>query len=343
MSWRVLESLSRPLALSGSAARGPRSALRRGARSGPAGGRCVPGVEPLEGRVTPTTFTMTSPTRAGQLPPGVTPVGGVVLDLVGANGRRVVSQLPASSLFRGFFAAGSPSAFRGPPGTVGVQQGFTQATLDALGEGLAEVAVRLTVFDGDTAEGDFDFRDDELLLNGLAIGDFSAVATQETSEDGLTALSSSAGGFRNDRLDTGFFHTTDEDFLDAFFATLSRTGEVTYQLRDRDAFDNYFDFTLGIDGGLVDVGRPPDLVNAPPHVWAVTTDGRAVQGSAVGVRVVASDPDGAGMPLTYEFDFDGDGTFETRNTTGTARGTFAREGAFVVTVRVLDADGGADV
>ena len=40
--------------------------------------------------------TETSPTN-GALPSGVTKVGGIVVDLTGSNGARVVSQLSASS------------------------------------------------------------------------------------------------------------------------------------------------------------------------------------------------------------------------------------------------------
>jgi hypothetical protein len=283
---------------------------------------------------------MTSPTSKGELPSDITAAGGIVLDLVGVNGRRVVSELPASSLFRGTFDNGSPAAFRGNPGTIGVQTGFSAATLAALGGGLSDVAVRLTVFDGDTASGNFDFHDNTLLLNGVVLGDFSDVATQETTQNGQIALSSNpGGGFRNDKLDTGFFHSTDPGFLDAFFATLTSKGTLTYQLRDVGPFDNFFDFTEGLDGGLLDVGRSPRVENAPPIITSVTNDGPVTKGSAVRVTVTATDPDGTGLPLTYEFDFDNDGTFETSNTTGIAEGVVKGDGPFVVKVRVIDADG----
>src|SRR5262245_24529980 len=96
-------------------------------RSAQTSRRFVPSVELLEDRITPTAFTMTSPTSKGELPSDVTAVGGIVLDLVGVNGRRVVSQLPASSLFKGDFNSGVPVAFRGNPGTIGIQSGFTAA------------------------------------------------------------------------------------------------------------------------------------------------------------------------------------------------------------------------
>ena len=87
-----------------------------------------------------TTFTTTSPTTAGELPAGVTEIGGIVLDLIGINGVRVVCQLPASSLFVGMFHDGTPAAYRGNPGTIGIQEGFS-TVLTALGGGLSEVAI----------------------------------------------------------------------------------------------------------------------------------------------------------------------------------------------------------
>lgn len=223
-----------------------------------------PSVETLEVRNVPTAFTTTSPTSAGELPDGVSPVGGILLDLVGVNGRRVVSQLPASGLFRGMFNNGQPATSRGNPGLIGVQSGFTAQVLDALGGGLAEVAVRLTVLDGDTAEGNFDAGDNELLLNDVPLGNFSNVATQETTEDGATALSENpAGGFRNDVLDTGFFYSNDPDFLAGFFETLV-SGTVEFRLRDVDPFENFFDFTQGVDASLITTSLAPTLVSETP-------------------------------------------------------------------------------
>jgi hypothetical protein len=208
---------------------------------------------------------------------GITPVGGIVLDLVGANGSRVVSQLPATSLFKGFFNHGTPSAYQGNPGTIGVQTGFTAATLDALGGGLSEAAVRLTVFDGDTAAGNFDHHHNELLLNGQDFGDFSDVPTEETNQGGTAALSTNpGGGFRNNTLDTGFFFSADRQLLDRLLTSMAATGEVRFQLRDVNPFDNFFDFTQGLDGGLVNVGQPPTVANPPPQ----TTNSNQAAGTA---------------------------------------------------------------
>ena len=48
----------------------------------------------------------------------------------------------------------------------------------------------------------------------------------------------------------------------SIFDALSISGSLTYSLRDVDPYDNYFDFTQGIDGGLINVGQGPVVL--PP-------------------------------------------------------------------------------
>jgi hypothetical protein len=213
------------------------------------------------------TFTNASP-AGGAVPSGISTVGGVVLDLTGANGTRVTSQLAASKLFKGFYNSGSPSAFNGNPGTVGIQTGFSSSILSALGGGLQQAAVRFTLFDGDTASGDFDFNDNTLLVNSLNFGNWSSVNAQNTNSAGVEAsLGLSGGGFRNDTLDTGWFFNNDATLLSSLFTSLS-SGQVTYQINDVDPNDNFYDFTQGIDSSLINVGtgpvvQPPTAVPTP--------------------------------------------------------------------------------
>jgi hypothetical protein len=256
----------------------------------------LPTVEALEDRVVPTTFTKISPTSQGELPREVSSVGGIVLDLVGVNGQRVVSQVAADTLFTGYFDRGTPAEHRGNPGTIGVQTGITPEIVSALGGGLAEMAVRVTVEDGDTAVDDFDVGDNVLLLNGVAVGNFSDVATQETTSDGVTALSENpGGGFRNDTLDTGFFFSTDPAVLSAFYATLT-AGQVTFQLKDADPFDNFFDFVVGLSGGLGSVGAAPRLQGGAPPAPAAPAEVAPVAILAAESAVPAAVP--APVPAT---------------------------------------------
>lgn len=199
-------------------------------------------------------FTENSP-AGGALPTGVSSVGGVVLDLIGANDTRVTTQLAASELFVGFFGSN--------PGTIGTQSGFNSTVTNALGGGLKKLAVRFTLFDGDTAAGNFDFNDNTLLLNGLTFGNWSNVNAVNTTGTGVeTGLGFSGGGFRNNLLDTGWFYSDDSALLSSFFSTLVSNQQVTFQIADVDPFDNFFDFTQGIDSGLINVGTGP--VVQPP-------------------------------------------------------------------------------
>ena len=318
------------------------SSLRRGRSDR----RLAPWFESLECRRVLSSLTMTSPTQGGPLPTDVTPVGGVVLDLVGINGLRIVTQVPASQLFRGFFDRGEPAAFQGHPGTIGIQTGLTPAIVNALGGGLAEVAVRLTVFDGDTGPGEFDRFQNRLLLNGVLVGDFSEVHTWETVADGLTILSDNPqGGFRDGRLDTGFFHLTGADRLAALHRSLLDTGAVRFQLADDDPFDNLFDFTQGVDAGLIDVGRLPSL---PPTLegWEwLGADGTPLEtvpeGTPVRLRPLVRDPDTPRDQLRFDFDPNGDGVFDLIGVLDSVVVRFPNDGPRRVGVRVVDPEGNA--
>ncbi|MCU0536450.1 MAG: PEP-CTERM sorting domain-containing protein [Hydrococcus sp. Prado102] len=214
-----------------------------------------------------TTFTRTSPTSSGAVPTGVSEIGGIVLDLIGNNGVRVTSQLAASQLYVGFYNTGTPVGFQGNPGTIGIQTGFTSSVLNALGGGFKEAGIRFTLFDGDTASdgvfNDFDFNDNTLLVNGLNFGNWSSVNAQQTDSTGTAStLGFSGGGFRNNTLDTGWFFSNDAGLLSSLYSTLVSTGEAIFQVNDVDPFDNFYDFTQGIDSSLINVGQGP-VVNPP--------------------------------------------------------------------------------
>ncbi len=273
-------------------------------------------------------FTTNSPVAGGiPLPEGVTPVGGIVFDIIGVSGVRVVSQIAASDLYIGYFDQN--------PGLIGTQAGFTQTAIDALGGGIAEGSVRFTIDDGDTAPFNFDDHENTLLINGIAFGDFSDVPTVVTDGVG-NELGAPGTGFPNNQLATGFFHLTDPAALSALYQSLS-SGEVTFALSDVDPGDNFFDFTQGIDGEFVDVGQPP---NVSPVIDAVSLPGTILEGGRFAVRVDAHDPDATVGGLTYRFDIDGDGVFDVENTTGVARFTIADDLADSLVVEVVDARGG---
>lgn len=212
-------------------------------------------------------FTRTSPTVYGAVPAAVTDVGGVVLDLVGTSGVRLVAQLPASSLFEGFFGS--------TIGTIGTLPGITQEVITALGGGLSEVAVRITVQDADTASGNFDFNQNWLRLSGTRIDNFSDVTTVRTDSLGNVTAAERLG-FGNNTLDTGWFYSDEAVTLDAVFATLQSLaasgGALAIELEDVDPGDNFFDFTQGIDGSLIDIGSFNVVPVANDDAVTVTED-----------------------------------------------------------------------
>jgi hypothetical protein len=207
--------------------------------------------------------TTTSP-AGGALPSGVTAVGGIVADLIGTNGNRVVSQLSASSLFRGFSHTGTPAGNRGNPLTIGVQSGFGAATIAALGGGLQRAAFRITLYDGDTGENEFDFNDNFFQVNGVEVGSFSNVTTVETNSTGAVLNGGATfEGFLDETLSTGFFFVESGSLLGNIFSSLQSTGELRFLLRDVDPTDNEYDFTRGLAGSVIDVGQGP-IVTPPP-------------------------------------------------------------------------------
>ncbi|HVM37014.1 MAG TPA: Ig-like domain-containing protein [Sphingomicrobium sp.] len=236
------------------------------------------------------TYTMTSPTVGGELPAGITAVGGIVLDLIGINGVRITAQLSAASLFSGF----SSSSIL----TIGTQTGFTPAMLAALGGGLAEVAIRVTLYDGDTGPGEFDFNQNWLLLDGINVGSFTR-PTERTTADGN--FISSGTGFGNNILSTGWWHITASSTLEAIYNALA-DGSLAFQLQDSDPGDNFYDFTQGVSGGLVNVGQPPVVVapNGPPVVAGPVTSetNEDEAGYSVDLLTGASDPDGHTLSVT---------------------------------------------
>jgi sugar lactone lactonase YvrE len=94
-----------------------------------------------------------------------------------------------------------------------------------------------------------------------------------------------------------------------------------------------FNHPLGI---AAVVNRPPAAVLSVDQ--PVVAAGRSVRLDASG----SSDPEG--LPLVYEWDLDGDGTFEAGSgTTSTATRTFGRHGPATVRIRVNDPHGGRAV
>ena len=84
-----------------------------------------------------------------------------------------------------------------------------------------------------------------------------------------------------------------------------------------------------------------NIVNVAPSIMEVTTSDPIQEDSSVNINVAATDPAGANDPLTYEFDFNNDGTFEVGpQGSNQVAHIFTLRGTYPVVVRVEDGDGG---
>jgi len=203
-----------------------------------------------------TPFTETSPTAGGALPVGVTKVGGIVFDARGVNGSGLVAQLSASSLFAGF----AP----GDPLVIGTQTGLVPGLLAQLGGGFSELAIRVTLFDGDTAAGNFDFNQNTFFVNGISLGNWSSVNAQRTDNSGTVAGTFSGGGFRDQVLDTGWFYVSNATTLANLYTSILGSSSAIYSLSDVDPRDNEYDFTRGVASGLINSETAPVVTSNVP-------------------------------------------------------------------------------
>jgi hypothetical protein len=213
-------------------------------------------------------FTSTSPNGVDVTTVGASTVGGIVVQLIGTNGVTVTSQLAASSLYVGFASVN--------PFTIGSQTGYDNTITGALGGGLVRATFRFSLYDGDTANGDFDFHDNFLQVNGVEVADWSNVQAQNTDGLGVNIGGFSGGGFRNNLLDTGWFDITNAAQLATIFSSIDATDTITFGLRDLDPFDNFFDFTQGIDRSLINVGTGPIITPGVPEPTSLALVGLAL-------------------------------------------------------------------
>jgi autotransporter-associated beta strand protein len=100
----------------------------------------------------------------------------------------------------------------------------------------------------------------------------------------------------------------------------------------------------GFGGTSVDTATVT-VRNVVPQNLSVTSQGPIADEpisafDTVTVTALATDVAGD-LPLTYEFDFDNDGSFDETNTTGIAVCSFPADGVYAVHVKVSDGDGGS--
>ena len=214
-----------------------------------------------------TVSTTTSPV-GGNLPTSTPTVGGIVLDLIGSNGQRVIAYLGAATLYQDVSPAIRSQT---PEIVIGTQEGLTSTLLAGLGGGISQAAIRITLFDGDTsgpkisASENQDFNQNTLLLNDINFGNWSTVETATTDSVGNKISTNTSNiGFFNNELDTGWFSTNDSTILSGFYTSLVNTGKVVYKLLDSVPGDNYRSFQQGLDASTIDSSSSTPNVKIVP-------------------------------------------------------------------------------
>jgi PKD repeat protein len=123
-------------------------------------------------------------------------------------------------------------------------------------------------------------------------------------------------------------------------------GEHGLQRDTGTASDDYtVQVTVADDDGGSDTDTTTVTVNnVAPQITSVANSGPINEGSSATITVSATDPAGASDPLSYEFDCDNNGSYETGPHSGnSASCPFADDGIYQVNVRVTDDDGGVAI
>ncbi len=190
-------------------------------------------------------FTTTVPGTSIIIPSTYPQAGGVVIVLEGTNGNIYYQFANPSTMFKGYQNAGTPAAFNGNPFQIAPAAALNcgiSSCSSYLGGGITRVSIRFTAYDGDSQTGMFDFNDLTLRLNGIDVGNWSPVATQNTNLAGTTVISSNTG-FGNNTFDTGWFQSTNPTLL----SNILTTGSLKSTVYDADPNDNFWDFAQGSD------------------------------------------------------------------------------------------------
>ena len=248
--------------------------------------------------------TQTSP-GIGLLPPAFSVMGGLIIDMVGSNGQRLVQQISAARLFKGWTPAGTNWLTIIADDLTGID------FAGLLGGGLGAANLRITLYDGDSGSpnpvyvaqfgagnfyylrstpqpGDFDFDGGRNLFFGFLDVFGTPVNCGYMGETTTYRLNSSdvtidtfmgfpgvfgetddnaiyAGGpprfpspaYMPPFAVTGWFRVPPASLFDLYQALLS--GVLRVGIYDISPGDQFFDFTLGLAGDVIDIP-----ITAPP-------------------------------------------------------------------------------
>jgi hypothetical protein len=172
----------------------------------------------------------TSPTSAGALPGDIPVFGGAVIDIITADNMRLINYISRDDLFAGHVNSGRELLASQQLGSLF----FSADMLDIISSGIAELAIRLSLYDGDNAIGPDVISDDEfqanqnfLQVNGTEFGNFTDVNTVTSSRKGEEYFDDfDATGFANKKSATGWFYSTDASILASINTSLSASSTL---------------------------------------------------------------------------------------------------------------------
>ena len=189
----------------------------------------------------------TSETSAGRLPDHIPIFGGAVIDIITADNTRLVNYISRNDLFHGHVNSDRLDFASQQIGSLM----FTSEMLGAISSGIAELAIRLSLYDGDNAVGadvesdvEYQANNNFLEVNGSLFGNFSDVETVTSSRKGEVYYDNfEATGFANKLSATGWFYSADASILTSIQNSVLATSELALDFVVRDArSENWISF-----------------------------------------------------------------------------------------------------
>jgi hypothetical protein len=174
---------------------------------------------------------LTSPTGHGALHSSIPDFGGAVIDIVGKNNNRVLSFISESELAHIGLVTDSNGFASTNIGTLS----FTDAMLSAIIGGIDQIAIRLTLWDGDNsllngAELGFHANKNFLHVNGANVGNFSNAETIAFERFGVKTVSTpGVTGFISDYSSVGWFSISENNILDTLYTSILDTQKLALE------------------------------------------------------------------------------------------------------------------
>ncbi|MFC3095984.1 hypothetical protein DRW07_06250 [Alteromonas sediminis] len=178
---------------------------------------------------------MSSPTGAGPLDNAIPDFGGAVIDIVWDTGDRFNAFLGADALMkRETVTTDSETGLASEE--IGSYLFNPELFSSSLIGGIAKLAIRLSLYDGDNAtmegvdsiEGQFQANENFLGVNGANLGNFSTVETVTFTQKGEEIVDTPEGmtGFLGGHTGVGWFFTEDSSLLETVFKGIEETGSL---------------------------------------------------------------------------------------------------------------------